>query len=306
MALLELDGISKLYDNKTVLKDFNYSFNSSNCVALIGPNGAGKTTCLRIIAGIIKASRGQVTMAGYGSGEDIRKHIGYLPQYPAFHSWMTGKEYLVYSGGLAFIPKSEATSKADLLLKRVGIYEARNQRIGKYSGGMKQRLGIAQAIIHSPKILILDEPVSSLDPIGRREILTLTEELKKDMTIIFSTHILSDAEEVSDELIFLNKGQIVESGDMNYLREKYKTVKFELSFSEGTQRYADEISKMPEVSEARVEEGVVNVSAYEIEAAKKSILGRVLKDDWPLTMFVVNRTSLEDVFLKVVKSKCNG
>src|SRR5699024_3102505 len=109
--------------------------------------------------------------------------------------------------------------------------QAKSKRIGKYSGGMKQRLGIAQAMIHKPKLLMLDEPVSALDPIGRREILTLMEELKEELTILFSTHILSDADEVSDELLLLHKGEIVESGPMDTLRRKYQTEKLELTFT---------------------------------------------------------------------------
>src|SRR5699024_5370688 len=144
----------------------------------------------------------------------------YLPQYPVFYSWMTGLEFLMYSGELAHLSKSEATKRAHALLEKVGIAEAKNRRIGKYSGGMKQRLGIAQAIIHQPKLLMLDEPVSSLDPIGRREILTLMNELKNDMTILFSTHILGDADKISDDILLLHHGQIVESGSMEELRRK--------------------------------------------------------------------------------------
>src|SRR5699024_6824411 len=159
-------------------------------VALLGPNGAGKTTTLRMLSGLLKPTTGTIHIANAKKGEDVRHDIGYLPQYPVFHPWMTGKEFLTYVGQLAYLTKKEAAEKADQLLQKVAIYEARNKRIGKYSGGMKQRLGIAQAMIHDPKVLLLDEPVSSLDPIGRREVLTLMEELKQQTTLLFSTHIL--------------------------------------------------------------------------------------------------------------------
>src|SRR5690625_6994561 len=129
------------------------------------------------------------------------------------HGWMNGKEYLIYCAKLTYIKKNKAIKKAENLLQKVGIADAKNKRISTYSGGMKQRLGIAQAIIHEPKLLMLDEPVSALDPIGRREVLTLMEELKQDMTILFSTHILSDADEISDELLLLHEGKIVERSE---------------------------------------------------------------------------------------------
>src|SRR5699024_9202307 len=137
--------------------------------------------------------------------EDIRPYIGYLPQYPTFYGWMSGYEFLIYIGKLANMNKDDVNERAEELLALVGLSEAKNKKIRTYSGGMKQRLGIAQAIIHRPQILMLDEPVSSLDPIGRREVLELMEQLKQEMTIIFSTHILSDADEISDELLLLHE-----------------------------------------------------------------------------------------------------
>src|SRR5699024_7903540 len=130
---------------------------------------------------------------------------------------------------------------ADELLALVGLSEAKNKKIRSYSGGMLQRLGIAQAIIHKPRILMLDEPVSSLDPIGRREVLHLMEQLKEEMTIIFSTHILSDADEISDELLLLHEGKLVKSGSLDMLRKKYQTAMIELQFEENAQLYLDRL-----------------------------------------------------------------
>ena len=230
MTLLTVNNLAKTYDGKTAVNNISFEFEYEKCIALIGPNGAGKTTILRTLAGLLKPSEGTIRISDVASNDDVRKYIGYLPQYPVFHPWMTGMEFLVYSGQLAFLSKKEAKNRAEVLLEKVGIADARNMRIGKYSGGMKQRLGIAQAIIHKPKLLILDEPVSSLDPIGRREVLTLMEELKKEMSILFSTHILTDADEVSDALLLLHQGNIVESGSMAMLRQKYQTSTIALEF----------------------------------------------------------------------------
>src|SRR5699024_2191951 len=214
MALLTVNNLTKTYDKQRAVHDVSFQFQRGKCIALIGPNGAGKTTILRTLAGLIKPTSGTIHFSQMNSNNDFRSFIGYLPQFPVFYSWMTGKEFLIYSGELALLSKDEATERAKQLLEKVGIAHAKNKRIGNYSGGMKQRLGIAQAIIHQPKLLMMDEPVSSLDPIGRREVLTLMEELKEDMTILFSTHILTDADEVSDELLLLHEGRMVESGSM--------------------------------------------------------------------------------------------
>ncbi|MFZ3577993.1 ABC transporter ATP-binding protein [Virgibacillus sp. DJP39] len=302
MSLLTVENLSKNYDGKPAVKPVSFQFEAQKCIALIGPNGAGKTTILRSLSGLLKPSTGSITFHNMKPKEDIRHYIGYLPQYPSFHTWMTGKEFLVYVAKLAFIKPSEAEERADSLLARVGLEDAKNQRIGKYSGGMKQRLGIAQAIIHKPKLLLLDEPVSSLDPIGRREVLTLMEELKTDMTILFSTHILSDADKVSDELLLLHQGQIVEEGSMDFLRSKYQTSKIELTFSNGTKTYKSKIESLKFVQECYIEKEIIHVVSSDIASARSEILAAVSKDNWPLSTFSISRTTLEEMFMKAVSS----
>src|SRR5690625_2275080 len=247
MALLSVKHLSKNYDGKPAVHNVSFEFSAGQCVALIGPNGAGKTTILRTLAGLLKPTSGKIDFSEMGTKKDIRYFIGYLPQHPVFHTWMTGKEFLIYSGELAFLKKSEATTRAEVLLERVGLADAKNKRIGKYSGGMKQRLGIAQAIIHQPKLLLLDEPVASLDPLGRREVLNLLEQFKLQMTILFSTHILADADEISDELILLNKGEIVEQGSLKQLRRQYKTNAIELKFTDDPKLFIPELKQLEHV-----------------------------------------------------------
>ncbi|RLL40352.1 ABC transporter ATP-binding protein [Oceanobacillus piezotolerans] len=300
MTLLSVTDLTKEYQSKKAVKAISFSFEENRCIALLGPNGAGKTTVLRTLAGLLKPTSGTISFKGYKPNEDIRSLIGYLPQYPVFHDWMTGLEFLIYSGQLANMTKHEAYERADELLERVGIADAKKLNIGKYSGGMKQRLGIAQAIIHRPKLLMLDEPVSSLDPIGRREVLTLMEELKKEMTILFSTHILGDAEEVSDELLLLRNGEIIESGRMADLREKYQTAGITLTFHSDLEKYKEELHALPSVRSAYIEREKIIVSADNLEKARLEILQMAIKNHWPLTSFAINRASLEEMFMKVV------
>lgn len=303
MTLLTVHHLTKKYKNKTVVNSIEFSFDEKRCIALIGPNGAGKTTTLRMLAGLLKPTTGTITFKGEKANADIRSFIGYLPQYPVFHNWMTGYEFLVYTAQLAGIPKSEAKRRADELLELVGISEAKNTSIAKFSGGMKQRLGIAQAIIHKPKLLMLDEPVSSLDPIGRREVLTLMENLKKELTILFSTHILSDADEISDELILLNNGEIIESGSMKDLREKYQTSSIKLEFQTGMEKYQEKLLSLESVNDSYMSRNILHVSTDNLDEARQEILSLAGKENWPLTSFAIDRASLEDMFMKGLSNR---
>src|SRR5699024_3202017 len=190
---------------------------------------------------------------------------------------------------------------ADELLALVGLSEAKNKKIRSYSGGMLQRLGIAQAIIHKPRILMLDEPVSSLDPIGRREVLHLMEQLKEEMTIIFSTHILSDADEISDELLLLHNGKLIESGRLEDLRETYKTETIELSFDGNLNDYHEEIQHLSSVTDISIVRNTMHVTVKDVAEARSEIFLKSNEQNWPLTSFAVNKASLEDMFMKAVQ-----
>lgn len=299
MAILTVKNVSKKYGSQTVVDDISFDLESNKCIALIGPNGAGKTTTLRMLTGLIKQSSGSISFLS-SEQKDFRFCTGYLPQYPVFYNWMTGFEYLIFCAKLAYIDKKEARSRALNLLDKVGLTEAKNKRIGSYSGGMKQRLGIAQAIIHQPKLVILDEPVSALDPLGRREVLTLMEELKQEMTILFSTHILNDADEISDELLLLHEGKIIEAGSMQRLRNKYQSDTIELEFEKGTENYISDIQALETVLAVTSNKHTIHVSVTEINSARKEILEAATKNNWPLVNFTIKRASLEDMFMKAV------
>ncbi|WP_028784928.1 ABC transporter ATP-binding protein [Thalassobacillus devorans] len=300
MSLLTVQNLKKNYDGKPVIQGIDFSINKGSCVALLGPNGAGKTTTLRMLSGLIRSNGGKISFEGMSVQSDIRYHIGYLPQHPVFHTWMSGKEFLVYVARLANMDRQTAAKRADELLARVGIADAKNKRINKYSGGMKQRLGIAQAMIHKPKLLMLDEPVSALDPIGRREVLSLMEELKAETTLLFSTHILNDAEEVSDELLLMHNGKIVEAGSLEGVRQKHRVDKIDVSFQEGFTPEEEKITALPAVIRAEHNKGNYHIFVNDTNQARDEILQLIYTEGWPLERFEVGRASLEDLFMKVV------
>lgn len=301
MSLLSVKNVSKHYKNKKAVDNVSFDLHEHTCVALLGPNGAGKTTILRCLAQLLHPTHGNIRYNGNTQAEDIRPYIGYLPQYPNFYGWMSGYEFLIYSGKLANMDKKELVSRAEELLTLVGLATDKNKKIRTYSGGMKQRLGIAQAIIHKPDILMLDEPVSSLDPIGRREVLHLMEQLKEEMTIIFSTHILSDADEISDELLLLHEGKVIESGQLTELRKKYKTEMIVLEFDGDVEYYKQALEHIHVVQNAAIVRNTVHITVENVEEARKVIFTSSNENDWPLTSFSVDKASLEDMFMKAVE-----
>ncbi|QHS24282.1 ABC transporter ATP-binding protein [Virgibacillus sp. MSP4-1] len=302
MPLMEVHGLTKKFDHKEVVKDLSFELQPGKCVALLGPNGAGKTTTLRMLAGFSRPTDGRITFDQQSLSADIRQYVGYLPQFPSFHNWMSGLEFLVYVGQLSYLTKAEATERANELLKRVGLEDAKKQRIKKYSGGMKQRLGIAQALMNDPKLIILDEPVSALDPIGRREVLNLMRELKQDAAILFSTHILNDAEEVSDELLMLHNGELVEQGSLEKLNHLDQTGKIQLNFAVYPENLESELENLSSIQHIRPVGQGVEVVVRDMDEARKEILKIVTTNEWPLTKFEQAKTTLEDVFMKVVNS----
>ncbi|TVP91055.1 ABC transporter ATP-binding protein [Alkalibacterium sp.] len=220
MAILEISNLSKAFGNQTVLKDVTFSVEEGSVFGFIGRNGAGKTTTMTIALGLLKADDGSIKINGktvqYGDTE-TNNYVGYLPDVPEFYPFLTAREYMELSAEISGIEKKEAAEKITELLVMVGL-EDNKKRIKNYSRGMKQRLGIAQALINDPLLLICDEPTSALDPIGRQQLLSILKKVKEKTTVIFSTHILSDVESVCDEVAILNDGRIVKQGTVKQLK----------------------------------------------------------------------------------------
>lgn len=296
--MLTVNNVSKKFNNHYVVDDVSFTLEEGACTALIGPNGAGKTTTLRMLTGLIKPSTGTITYTN--TGRDFRHIIGYLPQYPKFEQWMTGSEFLTYCSKLYGFSHAESKERTAKLLDLVGLADADQKKISAYSGGMKQRLGIAQSLIHDPEILFLDEPVSALDPIGRRDVLTLMEQLKESMTILFSTHILNDADEISDSLIVLKDGKVVENGTMEHLQTKYTTSKIVVQFAKGQLETPDIFEQLSTVTSSEQIGNYIHLYVTDIQLAQKELLHFILTNDLHLNEFRIGRVSMEEMFVKAV------
>lgn len=216
---LVLDRVSKQYANKIAVDRLNVNL-KPGVIGLLGANGAGKTTLMRMICGILKPTGGAISFKDGditldASEELYRDVLGYLPQDFGYYPNFTGKDFLMYMAALKGIEKESAKRRCDELLKIVNLEQAANKKIKTYSGGMKQRLGIAQAVLNNPKILILDEPTAGLDPKERVRFRNLIAELGKDSIVILSTHIVSDVEHIADRILMMKDGQIIYDGSLD-------------------------------------------------------------------------------------------
>lgn len=214
---LVLDRVSKQYQNKIAVDRISTTL-QPGVIGLLGENGAGKTTLMRMLCGILKPSSGTITFEGLDVSEELyRDVLGYLPQDFGYYPNFSGRDFLMYIAALKGIEKSAARRKCDELLHTANLEQVANKKIKTYSGGMKQRIGIAQAVLNNPKILILDEPTAGLDPKERVRFRNLIAELGKDSIVILSTHIVSDVEQIADRILMMKSGQIIFDGCMDQI-----------------------------------------------------------------------------------------
>lgn len=210
---IEVRALSRAFGELRAVDDLSLAVPGPGVFGFLGANGAGKTTTIRMLVGLIHPTAGEIRLLGEPLGARhgaVRSRLGYLPQSPGFPEWMTGEEYLLHVGDLFGLPRARSRQRAGEMLDRCGLDgAARRRRIGGYSGGMKQRLGIAQALINRPELVILDEPVSALDPVGRAEVLELIETLGREVTVFMSSHILADVERVCAEVAILDRGRLL-------------------------------------------------------------------------------------------------
>lgn len=228
MDMLHITGLHKRFDDKEVLKGLDLAVPEHSIFGFIGKNGSGKTTTMKTVLGLLKADVGEIMVNGekvvYGQ-TSTNRYIGYLPDVPEFYPFMTAPEYLAFCGEITGMKKAEIKSRSEELLELVGLGDE-THRIKGYSRGMKQRLGIAQALLNRPKLLICDEPTSALDPVGRKEILDILLAVREQTTVLFSTHILSDVERICTDVGFLDNGVVGIQGKLSEIKTKFRSEEY--------------------------------------------------------------------------------
>jgi len=248
MSSIVCHGLTKRYGKVTALDNLDLTVPSGSIFGFLGPNGAGKSTAIRILATLSHPTAGDASIADMSVTEHanrVRRVLGYLPQEPAFPGWMSAQEFLEFAAALSEVPARERRTRAAEALDLVGLVGASRRRISGFSGGMKGRLGIAQAIIHRPAVMILDEPASTLDPLGRRDVLQIIANLRGTTTVFLSSHILDDIDRVCDQVAILAKGRLIVQETIVRLKERYAQPTFVIELAEDASPLAVSLALRP-------------------------------------------------------------
>ncbi len=296
--------LTRSFDGFLALDSLDLEVPERSVFGFLGPNGAGKTTTIKILTGLINPTRGAATVAGVDAREhsvDSRRRLGYLPEEPSFYGWMTGREFLEFSGRLFDLGRDELRERVDSLLEEVGLDEDGGRRVRTYSRGMRQRLGMAQALVNDPEVVFLDEPCSALDPLGRIEILEMIERLGREATVFMSSHILSDVDRICDTVAVLDRGKLVVQAGIEELRQRYVLPIFRVEFDRKPSEFRvrlNEADWVEEVDEVDGRRFVVHAS--DLERAKNSLPRIAASDEANLVRYELSSPTLEDIFVRMV------
>ena len=299
-------GLTRTYGKVNALNALDLEVEQGSVFGYLGRNGAGKTTTIRLLTGLAHPTKGDAWVNGIpvtGGDERARAQFGYLPEVPAFYTWMTPPEYLHYIGQLFEIDSNERKQRVDELLELSGLQEAAKRRIGGFSRGMRQRLGLAQAMINHPPVLFLDEPTSALDPAGRKSVLDMIDNQRGKTTIFLSSHILADIERVCDTIAIIHEGNLILVSDRDELMSRYQSNTIELESDqfeiEEDGPFLTALRNQTWVAEIELLGQMIRVSINDPELANEQILKLIVKHDLTLSRYEWIRPSLEEVFLKI-------
>jgi ABC-2 type transport system ATP-binding protein len=308
---ISMIGLTKHYPGVEALTDLTLDVPVGTVFGFLGPNGAGKTTAMKVVAGLARSTAGTATVNGVSvtPAGAHRRELGYLAQDPRFYAWMTGRETLRHVARFHGVRADRERWIGDLL-DRVGIGDAADRRTSSYSGGMRQRLGIAQALVGRPAVILLDEPVSALDPLGRKSVLELMQALKGETTVFYSTHILDDVQRVSDHVAILDRGRLVKAAPTDVLLASFtrNTLRVVLGGADGdTERAIREIPGVASVSVAARSSTSTSYDVTTTEGASSDVQRAItrLAVDAGLTLIsnAEETLDLETVFLRLIDRK---
>ncbi|OPY28479.1 MAG: Trehalose/maltose import ATP-binding protein MalK [Methanocella sp. PtaU1.Bin125] len=312
--VISTEKLTKSYNGKPVLKSLDLKVPKHSIFGFLGPNGAGKTTTIKLILGLIRPTSGSCAAFGMdtvGNSIKIRHRIGYLAQDPRYYEYMTARETLRFTAKFFYEgPRDEIEARIEDTLKLVAIDDKADRPIKGFSGGERQRLGIAQAYINHPELLILDEPAASLDPMGRRDVLELMSKIRSETTIFYSTHILDDVQKVSDIVAILNHGELVAQAPIEQLLAGKGSISYRVVVKGDAASARAKITQMPWVSavNAAGQNGhtALLVSVTDDGQAEDSLLETILSSGVKVIEFGRKKQDLEDVFMDLVEVKNNA
>ncbi|MGX9758198.1 ABC transporter ATP-binding protein [Clostridioides difficile] len=305
MNVLSISKLSKSFGDRKIIDNLSFDVPEGSVFGFVGQNGAGKTTTMKMVLGLLESDSGSVSVCGekvtYGKTSSNR-HVGYLPDVPEFYNYMKPLEYLSLCGEITGLSKKDIKSRSEELLLLVGLKNEK-RRIGGFSRGMKQRLGIAQALLSRPKLLICDEPTSALDPVGRKEILDIMFKIKDSTTVIFSTHILSDVERICDHVAILNNGKIAVSGTLSEMKTLHGKDKLLLEFSsiDEVQKFKSHGAIKSLLKDSEESNMKLILHGTDIKLIQHTVISTLAETGLCPVKMELMALSLENLFLEVVK-----
>ena len=291
---IEISGLTKAFGATKALDGVDLAVPEGSVFGFLGPNGAGKTTTLRILTGMARATSGSARIFGRDVSESaVRSMMGFLPDVPGFYPWMTAEEFLRFSGGLFGLGGAALDERVTVLLDLAGLSGV-TSKVGGFSRGMKQRLGVAQALVNAPRLLMLDEPTSALDPLGRKEVLDMIASLAGRTTVFFSTHILADVERVCDRVAILDHGRLVAQAEVDDLKQRYGAHRLVVDVDSRASELAARLGGRPWATRAEVEsDGSIALTVADVDAAQRDVPKIVAEEGLALRRFEGGEVTLE-------------
>lgn len=301
---IKIEGVTKHYGNQKAVDDISFEVKTGEILGFLGPNGAGKTTTMKMITNYIAISQGDITIGGKSvkkHADDLKKHIGYLPEHNPLYLDMPIIDYLIFCAQLQGVPKKHIKGRIKEMVSLCGLDREKHKKIGELSKGYRQRVGLAQAMIHDPQILILDEPTTGLDPNQIVEIRKLIRELGRAKTVILSTHILPEVEATCDRILIINRGKIVADGTAQSLRSKAQgqevlKVKIEDARTAEAEANLSTLSSVMSVTTLNAAQNYFQLESHPDKSSKRDVFQLCVNKNWVLTEMTPVETRLEDIF----------
>jgi len=302
--MIEVSGLTKLYGPRTAISDLNFHIKQGEIVGFLGPNGAGKSTTMKILTGFMPASFGTAKIAGFDVFEhpiDVKRNVGYLPENPPVYLEMVVEDYLNYAARLHDVPKAKLKSAVDSAVSRTGLAQVKQRIIGNLSKGYRQRVGLAQALVHDPKVLILDEPTVGLDPVQIIEIRELIKGLAGQHTVILSSHILPEVTATCQRIIVINKGHIVAQDNIERLTTRMRQgLLFNLQVKNQSESGLQAIRNINGVKSVLKENDKLLIEIKDGQGeVRDRIIEAAVQEKMGVLEFSAERLSLEEVFLQL-------
>ncbi len=307
--MIQVENLTKRYAGGEAVRGITFSVEKGEVVGFLGPNGAGKSTTMRMLTGYLPPTDGRIEVAGAKLPQEsllVRQRIGYMPENVPLYPEMRVEEFLEYRGRLKRVSRGEISHRVGLVLDQCGLTDVRKKIIGSLSKGFRQRVGLADALVHNPMLLILDEPTAGLDPHQIRSFRELIKELGKDRTILLSTHILSEVEMVCGRAIIINRGKIEASDTLANLEKRVQAGALQIEVKADPARAKEKLAKISEVSAVTELNRAGDWISFEVTAApgkdiRGEVDGLIKREQWPLREFRREKARLEDVFVELTQ-----